>query len=110
MTIGDLEHAVAQFSPQQRIRVVARILHELTVAARETYAPGTDEIAAPRQLREYNEMQHRVAACLWELMDAQTTEVWFWAFLSESSASSGCDAAVAAACERAYQFVWSRGA
>jgi hypothetical protein len=37
-----------------------------------------------RELRAYNEMQHRVAACLWELLEAETTEVWLWPFLSES--------------------------
>lgn len=101
---------MAQFSPQQRIRFVARLLNELTVAARETYVPGSEEIAAPRQLRAYNEMQHRAAACLWELMETETTEVWIWPFLLESSASSRCDAAVVSACERAYQFALTRGA
>jgi len=34
----------------------------LTVAARETYVPQTDEIAQPRKLRAYNEMLHRVCS------------------------------------------------
>ena len=38
-------------------------------------------------------------------MEAETTEVWIWSFLSESSASYRCEAAVAAASERAYKFV-----
>jgi hypothetical protein len=108
MTIGEVEHLVAQFSPQQRIRFVARLLHELTVAARETYVPGSEEIAETRQLRAYNDMQHRAAACLWELRETETTEVWIWPFPSESSSSSRCDAAVISACERAYQFVRTR--
>src|SRR5262245_21825179 len=47
ITIGDVERAAPQFSPHQRIRFVARLLHELTVDAREKYIAGTEEIADP---------------------------------------------------------------
>jgi hypothetical protein len=105
MTIDEVAGAVVQFSLQQRIRFMARLSCELTVAARETYIPGTEEISAPRQLRAYNEMQHRVAACLWELLNADTTEVWTWSFLTESPERYGSEVAVAGACERAFRFV-----
>ncbi len=54
-----------EFLPVERkIAFLAHLAHELTVAARGTYIPGTDSVAKPEVLRHYNEMQHRVTASL----------------------------------------------
>jgi hypothetical protein len=105
MGLEDIEDEVRNFPLEQRVRFLVRLSHELTSAARETYTPDTEEIASPRQLRAYNEMQHRVAACLWELLEAKTTEVWLWPFLSETSETCGCESSVTAACKRALRFI-----
>jgi len=47
-----------------RIILLARIAQALTVCARSTYEPGTENILEPKVLRAYNELQHRVTASL----------------------------------------------
>ena len=42
--------------------------HKLTVIARGTYIPQTEEIVDPRRLRLLNEVQHRVTAHLRHLI------------------------------------------
>lgn len=51
-------------SIQEKITFLARLAHDLTIAARGTYIPGTDNVAKPETLRHYNEIQHRVTASL----------------------------------------------
>ena len=43
-----------------QLRVLADFAHCLTVIARGTYMPKTEDIANPRRLRLLNEVQHRV--------------------------------------------------
>ncbi len=45
---------------EQRIAFLARLAASLTVDARGTYVPGTDGVAEPPRLREFNEFLHRV--------------------------------------------------
>ena len=52
-----------------QLRFLARLSFELTVAGRASYEVGTDDLTHPRQLRRVNEIQHRVAACLSQLLD-----------------------------------------
>lgn len=54
---------------QSRLRFVARLSFELTIAGRSSYEAGTDELARPRQLRLVNEIQHRVISCLSQLVN-----------------------------------------
>ncbi len=37
-------------------------MHDLTVAARDTYEVGTEHVVDPARLRRFNELQHRLAA------------------------------------------------
>jgi hypothetical protein len=105
MTINEVANAAAQLTLEQKARLVARLSFELTIAARDTYIPGTNDIASPQQLRAYNEMQHRVSACLCELLDGRTTDIWVWPVLSESAEVAGCSKEVTRACVRAFRIL-----
>jgi hypothetical protein len=48
--------------------------HSLTVAGRDSYASQTEELKHPVHLRRINEIQHRVAACTYELLIDDSTE------------------------------------
>lgn len=52
-----------------QLRFLARLSFGLTVVGRDSYEVGTDDLTHPRQLRRVNEIQHRVAACLSQLLD-----------------------------------------
>jgi len=52
-----------------RLRFLARLSFMLTIAGRDSYEAGTDELTNPRQLRLVNEIQHRVTACLSQLLN-----------------------------------------
>jgi len=43
---------------------LATLMHELTIAGRNSYRVQSEELDKPSQLRKVNEIQHRVAACL----------------------------------------------
>jgi hypothetical protein len=66
--------AIAKYSalsPTQQIAVLAHFGHELTVAARDTYVPGTDDVSDAPRLRHANEMLHRVLAHIWHLSEGR---------------------------------------
>ncbi len=48
---------------------LARLAAELTVCARDTYVPGTEQVAKPERLRSFNELQHRVTGHLRDLLN-----------------------------------------
>jgi hypothetical protein len=60
---------VLSLAPDLAIRFLARLSWEITIAGRHTYEAGTDELSSPRQLRRVNEIQHRVTACLSQLLE-----------------------------------------
>ena len=51
-------------SRSERIAVLARIAHALTIRARDTYEAGTENVLEPQVLRSYNELLHRVTAAV----------------------------------------------
>ncbi|MEO6393294.1 MAG: hypothetical protein ABIP75_15700 [Pyrinomonadaceae bacterium] len=55
-------------SPQGKVELLAQFSHELTILAREGYAPGTEELNDPRRLRVLNELQHRITGFLLALL------------------------------------------
>jgi hypothetical protein len=55
-------------STGEQLRVLAEYAHHLTVVARGTYVPHTEDIADPRRLRLLNEVQHRVTGHMRHLM------------------------------------------
>ena len=57
------EAATGLFSGLNRnaqIRLLSRFGFNLSVAARDTYEPGTEELIDPQRLRRINEVQHQV--------------------------------------------------
>src|ERR1700743_2257665 len=94
MNLEDIARAAKQLSPEQKQRFLARLSFELTIAARDTYLPGSEDIAAPQQLRSINEIQHRVTGCLLELLDNRNDDLWIWPAMSEFAEATGCGAAV----------------
>lgn len=51
------------------LRFLARLSFNLTVAGRNSYEVGTNELTHPPELRRVNEIQHRVTACLSQLLN-----------------------------------------
>jgi hypothetical protein len=53
---------------------LATLMHAITIAGRNSYRPQTEELDKPAQLRKVNEIQHRIAACLRQVLCGQTNE------------------------------------
>jgi hypothetical protein len=51
-------------------RYVTHLCHAMTIAARDTYVPGTFEVEHPVTLRKLNETQHRLTSILVDLLDS----------------------------------------
>lgn len=62
MTSAELKATLEELSPAELRRVAPRFAFELTIAARDTYRVGSDEVAMPKRLRSFNERLHRVCA------------------------------------------------
>jgi|SRR6185369_10168505 hypothetical protein len=60
--VGGLPH-------EDQLRFLVRLSFELTIAGRCSYEAGTEDLVHPRQLRRVNEIQHRVTACLSQLLN-----------------------------------------
>jgi hypothetical protein len=48
----------------RRTLFLAQLAHELTIVGRNSYRVQSEDLDQPRQLRETNEILHRVTACL----------------------------------------------
>jgi hypothetical protein len=68
MTLDEIVVAYAALPTDRQIRLLAEYASRLTVIARGTYVPGTEDIADPRRLRMLNEVQHRVTGHLCKLL------------------------------------------
>jgi hypothetical protein len=51
-------------SRDNKVRFLSRLAFELTVAARDTYVPQTEDLSHPAHLRAINELQHRILSYL----------------------------------------------
>ena len=51
---------IESMSNREKAVLFARLAHELTICARDTYEVGTDRVLQPELLRSYNELLHRV--------------------------------------------------
>ena len=58
-----------------QLRVLAAFGHNLTIAARDTYAVDERGVRAPDRLRDINEIQHRVLAHILALTDADAWDL-----------------------------------
>jgi hypothetical protein len=52
--------AFAALTPEQQIRFLVTLGHNLTITARSHYASQSPEVANPKGLRAINELQHRL--------------------------------------------------
>jgi hypothetical protein len=52
-----------------KLRFLARLSFEITIVGRNSYEAGTNELIAQAELRRINEIQHRVTACLSQLLN-----------------------------------------
>ncbi len=55
---------LASLGSDDRKLFLANLAHQLTVAGRDSYRPGTNELDKPQLLRKVNEVLHRVTAWL----------------------------------------------
>ncbi len=101
MTIADIAKAVDVLSHGQQRRFLAGLAQAFTVAARDTYVAGSEDVQAPRGLRAYIEMQHRITACLADKLNGESHDIWTWSYLAECAEGYSCEAAVLGACARA---------
>jgi hypothetical protein len=66
---------LASLRSEDRKLFLANLAHQLTVAGRDSYRPGTNDLDRPQLLRKVNEVLHRVTAWLRsELAKAGTPE------------------------------------
>src|SRR4051812_45435575 len=89
MSMSDIAIAAEQFTREEACRFLARLAFELTIAARDTYVADSEDIADPRQLRAFNEIQHRVTSSLVDAMAAGNGNSWLWPFISETADKAG---------------------
>ena len=54
--------------PAAQIEALARLAHELTIVARDTYEVSSPDLRSPHRLRCLNEVQHRVTSHLLALL------------------------------------------
>jgi hypothetical protein len=62
MNLSDAQEAFRALPLTRKVVVLAWIMYELTVAARDTYEVGTDKVRDAARLRSFNELQHRLSA------------------------------------------------
>jgi len=83
INIAEIGIEVGRLTLEQKRRLLARFVYELTVVGRGTYVPESEEIAAPRQLRAVNEIQHRVASALFQSLGSGKDEKWIWPVVAD---------------------------
>jgi hypothetical protein len=57
-----------------KARFLASLSHQLTIAGRDSYVAQGDGLTKPELLRGINEIQHRVSACLSQLLSGEGNE------------------------------------
>ena len=69
MTVDDAITVFSKMTEEEQGRFLATLAHEITIVARGTYVPGTEEVADPPRLRQWNELQHLIVGQLIKLLD-----------------------------------------
>jgi hypothetical protein len=64
---------LAALPERSKLLFLASLSHALTVAGRNSYEAQTEALEKPEQLRRINEIQHRVSACMRELIAGQAS-------------------------------------
>ena len=58
----------AALPDRSKLLFLVVLCNGLTIAGRNSYEPQTDRLERPEQLRKINEIQHRVSACMRNLL------------------------------------------
>lgn len=72
MTTSEIRKSFYSLSDSEKVHVLLSLAARLTVFARDTYVPGTEEIAEPARLRRLNELQHRLLFHMLALTEGRT--------------------------------------
>lgn len=59
---------IASLDERSKTTFLVTLARELTIAGRASYVPQSEDLLHPCWLRQVNEVQHRVLACLSEIM------------------------------------------
>ena len=59
---------LAALDEREKASFLARLAHALTIAGRASYISGSIGLEHPEWLRQVNEVQHRVLACLHQVL------------------------------------------
>jgi len=59
---------LVSLDPSAKARFLASLSHQLTIAGRDSYVVQSHGLTKPELLRGINEIQHRVSACLSQLL------------------------------------------
>jgi hypothetical protein len=102
---AEVKQAVDSVDIDDKSRLLAHLAFDLTITARSTYVPGSDDVAQPSQLRAINEVQHRVTACLSELLDRRGDPVWIWDVVAHYGGIAGAAELLNGAIARAFRSV-----
>lgn len=90
---GTVAGWLAGLDQNKKVSVLARVAHELTILARDTYEPGTRGVSDPSRLRAINEVMHRLTRRVLNLSRGSGddwNEAEFWQALAELSEQGGC--------------------
>jgi hypothetical protein len=76
MTVADAEGQwMVSLDSSTKVRFLASLSHALTIAGRAaSYEVQGDGLTRPEFLRSINEIQHRVSACLGQLLNGEGSE------------------------------------
>ena len=106
----DTPTAISRFSAADKddqLRVLVGFGHNLTVEARDTYVPQTDQVHTPSRLRAINEIQHRVLGHIYALLtdsDQRYPDDVIVQIMLEHD-----DRLLRAQTSRAFEEAWARG-
>jgi hypothetical protein len=88
----NLTERFGKLGPGQKLTALAKLAHELTILARDTYEPGALGLSDPVRLRGINEVMHRITSRLVNLSHGRPDD-WnepdFWGALAELSQATG---------------------
>lgn len=68
MTTDEAIAVFSSYSLGEKREFLAQLMYELTVVARDDYAPGEAGLTDPERVRRINEVQHRLSAFLLKLL------------------------------------------
>ncbi len=68
MKVDDAIDIFVAYSSKEKEEFLARLMHELTVIARDSYEVGEDGLTNPQRVRRINEVQHCTSGFLYALL------------------------------------------